>query len=161
MITGVSSGDLVPLYGQLLGFVPPKIVYKGNSIKLSWFNNEFQDLPHDADDVTVAQHARAHILTLIESLLMLDTSGSRVHLMYLLLLSDLDNVSNYSWGSSVLVCLYHAFDHRVNFNQENIDGCTLLLQCWAWDRTTCLSSPVQGLSEVDVANGLGFSLVKR
>jgi len=75
----------------------------------------------------VAQHERSHILTLIESLLMLDTSGSRVHLMYLLLLSDLDNVSNYSWGSGVLACLYRALDHGVDFNQENISGCTLLL----------------------------------
>ena len=32
----------------------------------------------------IAQHDRAHILTLIRSLLMLDSSGSKVHLMYLL-----------------------------------------------------------------------------
>ena len=126
-ITSVSSDDLVPLCGDLLGSVPSKTVYKVNSIKLSWLNNEFQDLPHDADDVVIAQHARAHILTLIGSLLMSDKSGSRVHLMYLLLLSDLNNVSNYSWRSSVLACLYCALDHGVEFNQENIGGCTLLL----------------------------------
>jgi len=157
----VSSDDLVPLCGDLLGSVPSKTVYKGNSIKLSWLNNEFRDLPHDTDDVVIAQHARAHILTLIGSLLMSDTSGSKVHLMYLLLLSDLNNVSNYSWGSGVLACLYRALDHGVDFNQENIGGCTLLLQCWAWDRITCLSSPLHRLSNADVANGLGFPLVKR
>ena len=160
-ITGVSSDDLVPLCGNLLGSVPSKIVYKGNSIKLSWLNNEFQDLPHDADDVVIAQHARAHILTLIGSLLMPDTSGSRVHLMYLLLLGDLNNVSNYSWGSGVLACLYRALDHGVDFNDENIGGCTQLFQCWAWDRITCLSPPLHRLSDVDVANGFGFPLVKR
>jgi len=131
LITGISSGNLVTLCGHLLGYVPPETVYKANNIILSWLNNEFQDLPHDANNVMVAQHARAHILTLIGSLLMLDTSGSRVHLMYLLLLSDLDNVSNYSWGSCVLACLYRALNHGVDFNQENIGGCTLLLQCWA------------------------------
>jgi len=158
-ITGINSGNLVPLCNHLLGSMPPETEYKGNNIKLYWLNNEFQDLPHDADDVMVAQHARAHILTLIESLLMSDTSGSRVHLMYLLLLSDLDNVSNYSLGSDVLACHYRALDHGVDFNQENIGGCTLLLQCWVWDHITCLSPPVQRLS--DVANGLGLPLVKR
>jgi len=34
-ITSVSSGDLVSLCDNLLGFVPPEMVYKGNSIKLS------------------------------------------------------------------------------------------------------------------------------
>ena len=72
-ITGVSSGNLVTLCDHLLGFVLPETVYKGNNIKLSWLNNEFQDLHHDANDVMVAQHARAHILTLIGSLLMPDT----------------------------------------------------------------------------------------
>jgi len=104
-ITDVSSSDLVSLCDNLFDVVPPETVYKGNSIKLSWLNSEFQDLPDDADDVMVAQHAWAHILTLIRSLLMLDTSGSRVHLMYLLLLSDLHNVSNYSWGQ----VFWHAF----------------------------------------------------
>jgi len=115
-ITGVSSADLVPLCGHLLGFVPSETVYKGNSIKLSWLNNEFQDLPHDVEDVVIAQHARAHILTLIKSLLMSHTSGSRVHLMYLLLLSELNNVSNYNWGPGVLASLYRALDHGVDFN---------------------------------------------
>jgi len=109
----------------------------------------------------VAQYARAHILTLIRSLLMSDTSESRVHLMYLLLLSDLLNFSNYSWWSGVLAFLYRALDHGVDFNQENIGGCTLLLQCWAWARITCPSPPLQSLSDADVANGLGFPLVKR
>jgi len=81
-------------------------------------------------------------LTLIESLLMSDTLGSRVHLMYLLLLSDLDNVPNYICGLGVLSCLYRALNHGIDFNQENIEGCMLLLQCWTWDYITCLSSPI-------------------
>jgi len=81
--------------------------------------------------------------------------------MYLLLLSDLHNVSNYSWESGVFACLYSVLDHGVGFNQENIDGWMLLLQCLAWDHITCLSPPLQPLSDVDVANGLDFPLVKR
>jgi len=58
-----------------------------------------------------------------------DTLASRVHLMYLLLLAYLNNASNFSWGSAVLVSLYCALDHGVDYNQENIGGCMLLLQC--------------------------------
>jgi len=47
--------------------------------------------------------------------------------MYLLLLADLNNVSNFSWGSTLLVCLYRALDHSINYNQDNIRGCMLLL----------------------------------
>jgi len=71
---------------------------KENAINLSWLNNTFQELPHHATDDVIAQHAGAHILTLIGSLLMPDSSGNKVHLMYLLLLADLNNVKNYSWG---------------------------------------------------------------
>jgi len=115
------------LCDHLLGSMPLETIYKENSIKLSWLNSEFQDLAYDVDSFMVAQHAREHILTLIRSLLVLDTSGSRVHQMYPLLLSDLNNVSNCSWGSGVLACLYCAHDHGVNFNQGNIGGCMLLL----------------------------------
>ena len=131
-------------------------VYKGNSIKLSWLNNEFQDLPHDADNVVIAQPARAHILTLIGSLLIPDTSGGRVHLMYLLLLSDLNNVSNYSWGSGVLACLYRALDHGVDFNQENIGGCMLLLQCWAWTASHAFLLHFTDLVMLMLLMALGF-----
>jgi len=130
-VTGISNSDLVSLLETLLGSVPPKTVVQENTIKISWLNTSFQDLPHDATKIIIKQHARAHILTLIGSLLMPDTSGSQVHLMYLLLLADLDNVSNFSWGSTLSVCLYRALDHGINYNQENIGGCMLLLQCWA------------------------------
>jgi len=47
--------------------------------------------------------------------------------MYLPLLSNLNNVSNYSWGATLLTCLYRALDHEVDFDQINIVGCMLLL----------------------------------
>ena len=47
---------------------------------------------------------------------MSDSLGSKVHLMYLLLLADLNNVKIYSWGSTVLASLYHALYHKIDFN---------------------------------------------
>ncbi|XP_027905255.1 protein MAIN-LIKE 1-like isoform X2 [Vigna unguiculata] len=160
-VTGVSSGNLVPLCETLLGSIPPPDVVRGNTIKLSWLNNNFQQLPAYATDDVVAQYARAHIFTLIGSLLMPDTSASRVHLMYLLLLADLNKVSNYSWGSAVLACLYRALDRGIDFNQDNIGGCMLLLQCWAWERIKCLSPSIEPLTFDDIGAGLGFPLAKR
>ena len=46
--------------------------------------------------------------------------------MYILLLTDLNNVSNFSWESVLLVCLYHVLDHGINYNQDNIEACMLL-----------------------------------
>jgi len=115
-ITRVTSGELVFACQSLLSVAPLKNVVLGNTIKLSWLNNTFQQLPKDATNDVVAQYARAHILSLIGSMLMSDTSVNRVPLMYLLLLAGLNNASNFSWGSSVLASLYRALDHGVDYN---------------------------------------------
>jgi len=87
-ITIVSSGDLLPLRQQLLGSLPPSNVIKEKTIKLSWLNNNFRQLPDGATDDVISQHAQTHILSMIGSLIMLDTSTRKVHLTYLLLLVD-------------------------------------------------------------------------
>ena len=119
-VTGFTSGDMVEASQYLLGSIPPPNVIKGNTIKLSWLSNNFQQLPADATDDVIAQHAITHILSLIGSLLMPDTSAGRVHLMYMLLLADLTHVATYSWGSAVLACLYRALDHGIDYHQKNI-----------------------------------------
>ena len=111
---GSSFGNWMELCQELLGDIPPKNMFTGNRIKLSWLNTRFWNLPTDIDR-TIAQYAHTHILILISSMLMLDTSASLVHFMYLPLLRDLSNVSNFSWGSAVLACLYRALDHGIMF----------------------------------------------
>jgi len=88
-------------------------------------------LPENATENVIAQYARAHILTLIGSLLMLDTFAARVHIMYLLKLVDLNVAANYSWGLVVLACLYRGLDHDIHLSQDNIGRSMILLQCWA------------------------------
>jgi len=87
-----------------------------------------------------------------------DTSASLVHFMYLPLLRDLANVSNFSWGSIVLACLYRALDHDTKFQQDNIGGCMLLMQCWAWERFTCISLEIQPIIDDEIEAGLSFPL---
>ncbi|XP_014500510.1 protein MAIN-LIKE 1-like [Vigna radiata var. radiata] len=127
VVTGISSGPLHLFCEQLLGHVPPENTVRGNRIKLSWLNNTFRQLPYDATDEVVQQHARAYMLIVIGSILMPDTSASMVHLMYLPLLADLDNVRSYSWASAALSCLYRALDHGTRLDQDNIRGCMILL----------------------------------
>ncbi|XP_014515288.1 protein MAIN-LIKE 1-like [Vigna radiata var. radiata] len=121
-VTGISSGPLTLFCQQLLGHVPPENTIRGNIIKLSWLNNTFRQLPHDAPDEVVEQYARAYMLLIIGSILMPDTSASMVHLMYLPLLADLEMVVNYSWASAILACLYRALDHGTRVDQDNIGG---------------------------------------
>jgi len=62
-------------------------------VKLSLLNNAFRD---NATKLIISQHARTHILTLVGNLLMSDTSASKIHLMYHLLLRDLNYMSYYN-----------------------------------------------------------------
>jgi len=110
----------------------------------------FRELPADAYLGTIGQYARAHILILIDSMLMPDTSTNIVHFMYLSLLRDLAHLSNFSWGLTMLACLYRALDHSTKFEQDNIDGCMLLLQCWAWERFTCISPEIQPVTDDEI-----------
>ncbi|KAF1895106.1 hypothetical protein Lal_00022603 [Lupinus albus] len=101
---------------------------------MSWLDSTFQQLSDDATEIVIDQHARAFILRMIGGFLMSDTSGSQVHLMYLLLLEDLSETYQYSWGSAVLACLYRGLCRAALISRQiEIGGCLLLLQSWAYD----------------------------
>ncbi|KAF1883231.1 hypothetical protein Lal_00030335 [Lupinus albus] len=106
IITGPTNMDWNVVCHNLLGAVPNERQIVGQRIQMSWLDSTFQQLPDDAIEVVIDQHARSFILRMIGGFLMPDTSGSRVHLMYLLLLEDLSETYQYSWGSAVLACLY-------------------------------------------------------
>ncbi|XP_017428635.2 protein MAIN-LIKE 1-like [Vigna angularis] len=141
-VTGITSGPLTCFCQQLLEDVPPENSVRGNKVKLFWLNNTFRHLSHDATYQVIQQYARAYMLMIIGSIMMPDTSASMVHLMYLPLLANLQNVSKYSWASAMLFCLYRALDHGTRADQDNIGGCMILLQCWAWERITCISPQI-------------------
>ncbi|KAF1879624.1 hypothetical protein Lal_00033282 [Lupinus albus] len=91
---------------RLLGVSPTNRQIMGQRVQHTWLESIYQELPEDTDEEVVEPHARAFILRMIGGFLMSDTSGSRVHLMYLPLLDDLSETFEYSWGSTVLACLY-------------------------------------------------------
>jgi len=131
--------DIFLMFHEHLGIISPPTVIRGNSIRVSWLNSTFQQLPQNANNNVIVQYARAYILTLIGSILVPDTSTARVHVMCLLKLVDLNVVNNYSWGSAVLARLYRGLDHDIHLRQENIGECMILLQCWAWERITSIT----------------------
>lgn len=159
------TGPIVADWGQtcldLLGAIPPPDCLKGVSMKISWLESAFRDLPNNATDVVLAQYARAHIMRMIGGLLMSDISGSRVHLMYLLLLQDLSTASTYSWGSAVLACLYRELDRATSPEQTEIGGCMLLLQSWAWDHIPKLAPTIYNTFDEEVQEVLAFPLARR
>ncbi|XP_021595151.1 serine/threonine-protein phosphatase 7 long form homolog [Manihot esculenta] len=90
-ITGRSLHHWPSVCEALLGIVPPNNAIRGCYLKMNWLAEEFSQL-HDEEVV----HS--------------DTSASRVNLMFLPLLADLEEAGNYSWG-----------------------------RIWAWDRITAVS----------------------
>ncbi|XP_019418584.1 PREDICTED: serine/threonine-protein phosphatase 7 long form homolog [Lupinus angustifolius] len=117
----------------------------GQRIQMSWLDSTFAVLPPHADDAVIERQARAFILRMIGGYLMPDTSGSRVHLMYLPLLEDFSQTFQYSWGSAVLACLYRGICRAALISyQIEIGGCLHLLQSWSWayDRIPMLAPRV-------------------
>ncbi|KAL5190458.1 Protein MAIN-LIKE 2 [Glycine soja] len=145
-VTGFITSDVRVDCQTLLEETPPDKYVKSKMIYLTWLRQNFQQLPVDADDVVIAQHARAHMMMIISGCLMPDTSGARVHFI---------------WGAVVLASLFRALDRAVKPDQTKIGGCLLLLQSWAWDRIKCITPKIDHLSMEEVQEGLGFPLARR
>ncbi|KAF1887493.1 hypothetical protein Lal_00040547 [Lupinus albus] len=74
-ITGDTSLDWVDLCVRLLGVAPTDRQIMGQRVQHTWLESIYQELPEDADEEVVEQHARAFILRMIGGFLMPDTSG--------------------------------------------------------------------------------------
>ncbi|KAF1898248.1 hypothetical protein Lal_00033014 [Lupinus albus] len=88
------------------------------------------NLLDDATEIVIDQHARAFILRMIGGFLMPDISGSRVHLMYLLLLEDLSKTYKYSWGWSQHLITTNIPGHATNIIRSMLDR--LRIDQFAW-----------------------------
>ncbi|KAL6848121.1 hypothetical protein ACP4OV_022249 [Aristida adscensionis] len=128
-----SQNELVERY---LGRAPPTDSRSRPGLRVSWVRAEFNNCPEDADEETVKQHARAYILSLISGLLFPDASGDLYPFHPFPLITDLENIGSYSWGSATLAYLYRAMCEacRRQSDQSNLTGCLLLLQLWSWER---------------------------
>ncbi|RYR75740.1 hypothetical protein Ahy_A01g000321 [Arachis hypogaea] len=72
------------------------------TIYLTWFHERFRVLPADASEDTVHIYARSYIMMLLSTQLFGDKNGNRVRLQWLPYMAKLDELENYSWGSTAL-----------------------------------------------------------
>uniref|UniRef100_M0ZJ12 Serine/threonine-protein phosphatase 7 long form homolog n=1 Tax=Solanum tuberosum TaxID=4113 RepID=M0ZJ12_SOLTU len=138
-------GDWQNICQRLLGFIPRPQNFNRSSLKVTALNAhmlEQQQLPNLATQDMINQMARCYMFWMIAGMMMADTSGNYLKLMFLPMLEDLSVVSSYSWGSATLACLYHFLCKASQSNQNEIAGFLPLLQIWAWERVTVLKPQV-------------------
>ncbi|KAH0707770.1 hypothetical protein KY289_012846 [Solanum tuberosum] len=134
-------GDWQNICQRLLGFTPCPQDFNHNSLKVSALNAHMLRQPQLTDMATqdiVNQKARCYMFWMIAGMMMANTSGSFLKLMYLPMLEDVNAIGSYSWGSATLACLYRFLCKSSQSNQNEIAGFLPLLQIWAWERVTVL-----------------------
>ncbi|RZC20247.1 protein MAIN-LIKE 2-like [Glycine soja] len=97
-ITGATYNDWEKMCEQYLGVVPPKgEAIVGSAIKLKWLQDSMSPLPAEPTQQQLEACCRAYIVWLIGGVFMPNKTGNRVHLIYLTVLDDLEQVRRYSW----------------------------------------------------------------
>ena len=118
---------------RLLGFSPQPQDFKHSSLKVSALNAHLRLQPRLPDLATqdmVNEKARCYMFWIIAGLLLADTSGGLLKLMYLPMLEDITTVGSYSWGSATLAYLYSFLCKASQSSQNEIVGFLPLLQVY-------------------------------
>ncbi|XP_074280156.1 serine/threonine-protein phosphatase 7 long form homolog isoform X1 [Silene latifolia] len=156
-ITGKSDYFWPELLEHHLGIRPPPTAFKGKTLKLSWLRAHFQGLPQDATQQHLHAHVKAYLLYLIGTVLFPDKSGNRVQLIYFPLLTNLERLNEYSWGSGTLAYLYRNLCTACTRGAIEIGGCLVLMQLWAWERIS-IGRPTIMKSTVEEQAGVEYPL---
>ncbi|KAH0781282.1 hypothetical protein KY290_000880 [Solanum tuberosum] len=146
-------GDWQNICQRLLGFIPRPQDFNCSSLKVTTLNAHMLEqlqLPDLATQDMINQMARCYMFWMIAGMMMADTSGNYLKLMFLPMLKDLSVVSSYSWGSATLACLYRFLCKASQSNQNEIAGFLPLLQIWEWERVTVLKPQV--IAQRDIKN---------
>ncbi|KAH7857258.1 hypothetical protein Vadar_010646 [Vaccinium darrowii] len=78
----------------------------GQAVTFDWLRLYFRDLRESNTDKRVKYYSRAYLLYVLGCTLFCNETGSKVNVAPLALLENLDRVSHYGWGVSVLAFLY-------------------------------------------------------
>ena len=93
--TNPSTIALQNMCDKLLGGRPREYDIDGSEIKLKWLTQHLGVLPTNSD-ITIAQHVRGYILSLLGHVLMPTKSNSVIHGKFLQLLMNLNEIGFYS-----------------------------------------------------------------
>jgi len=124
---------------SVLGSALTKRGRDGLSIKLSWLHKYItgNGMPGPPSDLHLF---RTYVFYLIGTRLMPNYTGNLVHLKWLPLLNKSpQEVGQYSWGSACLAVVYRSLCEAAEFGVNKFEGCTLLLQAWAYSRMICIA----------------------
>ncbi|XP_015971515.1 protein MAIN-LIKE 2-like [Arachis duranensis] len=121
-------------FEELLGVLPPTNCIDKFTVKCTWFEETFSELPQGADDETVRRYARAYIMMFLSTQLFGDKLGTRLHIRWLPYVARLEDMGQYSWGSAALSWLYRCMCRVANKNVVKLAGPLQLLQSWIFWR---------------------------
>ena len=82
------------------------ILVWGQSVRLEWLREMFGSISDDDGQEMADCAVSAYLLYLLGCMLFTDKSGTRVPIIFFILLVDLDNVRSYAWGTTALAYLY-------------------------------------------------------
>ncbi|RYR50447.1 hypothetical protein Ahy_A07g037058 isoform D [Arachis hypogaea] len=114
-------------FEELLGVLPPANCIDKFTMKCTWFQETFSELPQGADNGTVSRYARVYIMMLLSTQLFGDKSGTCLHVRWLPYVARLEDMGQYSWGSAALSWLYRCMRCLVNRNVVKLAGTLQLL----------------------------------
>ncbi|KAI5384356.1 hypothetical protein KIW84_071388 [Lathyrus oleraceus] len=98
---------------------------RGSYYKLEWLYDLF--VQHRAAS-SWAYVTRAYLLMLVGSIIFADKTFTLVEARYLLLFTDLNRCSRYSWGAAALVTLHRYLGDASMFSCKQLGGYPTLLQ---------------------------------
>ncbi|XP_042046076.1 protein MAIN-LIKE 2-like [Salvia splendens] len=126
----------------LLGWIPDTQsgTKQGGVLMTALINQTRIPLGADLPTYVYIQRARIHALILLGGLILPDTTGCKVHFMWLNAFEEPDEVHNISWGSVALSYLYHYMWEASMDKRKELGGPMMLLQLWAWERMPTLRS---------------------
>ncbi|RYR45340.1 hypothetical protein Ahy_A07g031180 [Arachis hypogaea] len=89
-------------FQELLGVLPHANCIDKFTMRCSWMQDTFGEIPDGTDDATIRRYAWAYIVMLLETLLFGDKSGTHLHIQWLPYVAKLEDMNGYSWGLTAL-----------------------------------------------------------
>ncbi|RYR20215.1 hypothetical protein Ahy_B03g065313 isoform A [Arachis hypogaea] len=105
-------------FQELLGVLPPADCIDKFTVRCSWMQETFGQIPDGADDATIQR----------------DKFGTRLHIRWLPYVARLEDMGGYNWGSATLSWLYRCMCRVANRNVVKLAGPLQLLQSWIFWR---------------------------
>ena len=68
-----------------------------------------------------------------------------MHLAFLVLLEDLDDIHTYSWGSAALAWLYREMCGACAKEATQIGGAVILIQLWAYENISFIAPGIKSI----------------